>query len=147
MIRHKQLFKHSPPDTYGDCQRTVYACLLDIPVEDVPHFGELYWDDPDLYVWSRETERWLNSRGLSETQVVFDDPNLENILKTQANTNPGRYYMLTGMSRNETNHVVIGLDDKIVWDTSIDDSGIVKPRSDGYYVISWLVPLFMKAMI
>jgi hypothetical protein len=39
-----------------------------------------------------------------------------------------------------TAHVVIALNDAIVWDPALDDSGIVGPADDGYYWIEFLVP-------
>lgn len=47
--------------------------------------------------------------------------------------------------RNGTAHVVIGLNDAIVWDPAQDDSGIVAPADDGYYWIEFLVPAQLLA--
>lgn len=39
MIYQKQLYLHEPDKMqFGDCHRTSLACLLNIPVEDSPHF-------------------------------------------------------------------------------------------------------------
>ena len=57
--------------------------------------------------------------------------------------NPGVYYMLSGESRTGCNHVVIALDDEIVWDPSLDDSGIIGRCDDGFTWVEFLVPASM----
>lgn len=142
MYKVKQKFKHNPPETYGDCQRTVLACLLEVPPDSIPNFGVYYGKDKE---WEEALTNWLKSRGLDTIQTIYDG-DLEKVLRTQKNINPGRYYMLCGVSANGTNHVVIGLDDQIVWDPAIDDSGIVGPSNQtGYYHVEFLVPRFMNA--
>ncbi len=33
-----QRYLHNPPETYGDCYRACIASLLDLGLDDVPHF-------------------------------------------------------------------------------------------------------------
>ena len=140
---HKQLFRHNPPETYGDCQRTVYACLLDMHPSEVPHFHES--TDDALEFWDR-AHAFLASKGLARISIIFDGSlSLEQILNTQHNTNPGYYYILSGMSKNKTDHVVICKGRGIIWDPAIDNSGIIGPCSDGFWWVEYLVPKFMQA--
>lgn len=139
MIKHKQLFKHNPPHSYGDCQRTVYACLLDKNPEDIPNFGLHYGDGAKFY---QAVDEYLTSQNLARICIAFQDK-LENILKSMHSQNPDVYYMLSGRSKNDTNHIVICLNDSIYWDTAIDDSGIVGPCDTGYYWVDFLVPSFL----
>lgn len=144
----KQLFSHNPPHSYGDCQRTVFACLLDMKPEDIPNFGIHIGN---AAAWDIAVDDFLVSQNLYFTRVYYSgDIGLEAVLRTQKLTNPGMYYMLVGESRNGVNHVVIGLNDKIIHDPSIDNSGIVGPctgevEADRMYCVEFLVPLFMRA--
>jgi hypothetical protein len=146
MRPHKQLFRHKPEEgVYGDCQRTVFACLLDRDSpEDVPHFGqpdEGQDEVPEGQFWDR-ANAWLGQQGYKLFQVAYPgNTPLHAVLRTQGMINPGIWYMLAGKSANGCQHVVICLGDAIAWDTSIDQSGIVAPGEDGLWRIEVLVPL------
>lgn len=141
MLRFKQKFLHNPPHSYGDCQRTAFACLLERDPETIPNFGQWYYDQAR---WEAEMDQWLARNQMSIIRVIYDC-SLADVLKTQKNSNPGHYYFLSGKSKNGVGHVVIGLDDKIIWDPALDDSGIVSPFDDGYYYIEFLVPALHKS--
>lgn len=139
MTPYKQLNRHRPNEgVIGDCWRTAIGCLLDLPPDQVPHFcdGDA-WDKTD--VANAATRAWLLSRGYGFVEFAFSGQ-LEQILQSIAANSPRAYYLLGGNSRNGVGHVVICCDDGIVWDTSLDDSGIVGPGPDGFYWITFLVP-------
>lgn len=143
MIRRKQLFRHDPANgVYGDCHRTAIACLLDLEPDQVPHFGSDYTDSEAFH---RREKEWLASNGWCAVSNAFDAP-LDLVLRAQASINPDVYYLLGGKSRTGCGHTVIACGDCIVWDPSLDDSGIVGPfDSDGFYWVTWLVSTRMKA--
>lgn len=136
MIKHKQLYKHVPEHgIYGDCLRTVYACLLDKSPEDIPNFGE-YWEN--IRKWEEEEHKWLDKNGLVNYSFPFDG-SLNEVLNFQGKYFKDKFWILTGTSKNKVNHVVICMGNKIYWDTSIDNSGIEGPADDGFYWISILM--------
>lgn len=137
MQYHKQKFLHNPDQgTFGDCHRTVIACLLDKEPEEVPHWG-IHYFDTDMF--SKVCNDYLASQGLMEVRVPFQCE-LDVVLNHQKCVNPGVYYMLTGKSRTGTNHVVVCLDDKIIHDPSLTNSGIIAPCiEDDHYWIGYLV--------
>jgi len=138
MKYHKQLFKHDPDNgVIGDCQRTAIACILNLDVEEVPHFGEKHW--LDTVAFNKAIDDWLELRNLACVNSCYDC-SLETVLEWQ-NNNPNCYYMLVGESGNGTNHVVIGRGDKIIHDPAIDCSGIVGPDNQGLYWVTHLVPM------
>lgn len=143
----KQLFRHAPeavPAIYGDCHRTAIACLLDLDPREVPHFGAAAFDDPELF-YKMERE-FLRSRGLAKYDVVYSGEfTLEQVLEHIGALNPGVRYLLGGKSRNGTHHTVVGCGGRIEWDPALDDSGIVGPCTDGYYWVSVLTPIEMRA--
>nr|WP_316642860.1 hypothetical protein [uncultured Roseateles sp.] len=141
MTPQKQLFRHRPAEgVIGDCWRTCFACLLDLPVEAVPHFLEDCWED---YVTAAaKAKSWLATQGFTWVEFAFQ-AELGDVLASVKVNNSGVYYLLGGNSRNGVGHQVIGCDDQIVWDPALDDSGIVAPMSDGHYWVGFLVPLSM----
>ena len=142
MTPQKQLFKHNPPETFGDCHRTCLACLLDLSVEEVPNWAEKYWED--TATWDVEEDLFLSQHGLSKLTIAFNGSDgLEPVLAHMGQLNANRYYLLTGESKNGTNHVVICLGGKIIWDPAIDNSGIVGPATDGFFWLNFLTPLSM----
>lgn len=138
MIFQKQAFRHRPEQgEYGDCHRTAIACILDLPRDAVPNFGEHY-DDTDAF--HAAERQFLASHGLAKVNTLFQ-ADLDQVLAHIASVNPDQYYLLGGTSRSGCGHSVVGLGGEIVWDPSLDDSGIVGPMDDGFYWVSYLVPL------
>lgn len=130
---HKQLFRHNPDaGVYGDCCRTVYACLLDKHPSEVPHFAEQHWDDTDA--WARAEDTYLATQGVRLVRIAFsiESTSLEQVHSWAKHSMPGLYYVLHGTSRNGTGHVVVCCDGEIIHDPAQDDSGIVGPI-DGYH--------------
>lgn len=141
MIKQKQLFRHKPAEgIYGDCHRTVIACLLNKMPEEVPNFGIHVGNATAFH---KAVDEYLATQDLAIVEIPYNDT-LENILNAQVATNKNSYFLLAGESKTGVNHSVIGYGGAIEWDPSLDDSGIVGPCDDGYYWISHLVPLFMK---
>jgi hypothetical protein len=142
MIPHKQLFRHKPDEgQIGDCWRTCLACLLDKRPEEVPHLYEDCWTD--YQEGARKTAAYLATQGLASVECVYQ-AGLADVLRSVGGTNPGLHYILNGTSRAGCGHSVICCDDAIVWDPSLDDNGIVGPMEDGYYWVTWLVPLSLR---
>lgn len=134
MTPHKQLHRHDPAaGVYGDCCRTVYACLLDKHPSEVPHFAERHWND--LEAGQRAEDEYLESQGLRLIRIVYpgDESTLSRVHAWAKYWMPGMYYVLSGTSRNGTDHVVICCDGEIIHDPAQDDSGVVGPCSDGNY--------------
>lgn len=148
MIKQKQLFKHNPEQgTIGDCWRTTIACILNRHPSKVPHFvQEAGWEN---YTGTlKATEEWLNSQGYALVEVAYNGSqpdDLKAVLQTQEATHPDLFYILSGSSRNGTNHSVIALGNRIYWDPAIDDSGIVGPMDNGYYFVTYLTSILHKA--
>lgn len=88
MTPAKQLFTDGPPARpVGDCWRTCIAMLLDLPVEEVPHFVDLFYDDDEVTTkrwpafegtevqvpaYAQATQVWLRERGLE--MYSYDGP-------------------------------------------------------------------------
>lgn len=140
MTPHKQRFGHDPENgVYGDCERTVLACLLDLEPEEVPHFGQLYWNDMDA--WNKGVRDFLEARGL-RNMIILYDCSVEMVLQHMQVQNPDLYYRMAGDSGvySGVDHVVICLGDKVIHDTS--GSGVVGPsKTTGYVTVEILVPL------
>lgn len=140
MIKQKQLFRHQPPKSYGDCHRTALACLLEVPVEDVPHFGSIFFDDSSAF--HEAFDEWLGYRHkLRQFHVVYPgELTIQQVYDSVEHVNPGSIFMFAGVSKNNVVHTVIAGNKQLLWDPSLDDSGIVGPI-DGLYWVTLLVPL------
>lgn len=137
LLKHKQEFKHDPDNgLYGDCWRTVVACLLGLPRGEVPHVC----DGPDDGLATKRMRDFLASRGCAMIQIpIPGEVDLDTVLTAAASYSGGLHYALMGTSKTGCNHVVICKDDAIVHDTSLTDSGIVGPSSDGFWWLEWYV--------
>lgn len=139
----KQMYKHDPENgVYGDCYRTCLATILGIARDKVPH----YVSSTDKAVWAIEIQpkyvEWLSDRGLQELDIPVTGLGLEQVLDWQQSRSvfpvPS---ILTGTSSGGCNHCVVVYDGKIEHDPSLNDSGIIGPCDDGYYWVSWLIPI------
>lgn len=146
MTPQKQKNRHRPQDgLIGDCHRTCYACLLDMDRDSIPNFGEVGFDltkdgGGNRKEFSEACAEWLGSVGYAEFSVGFNC-GLHEIFQYMAAVNPGIYYILGGRSMTGVNHSVIGCNDAIVWDPSLNDAGIVGPcEPDELYWVTVLVP-------
>ena len=144
MTPHKQLFRHNPEQgVYGDCFRTAIGCLLDLAPVDVPHFAE--GTDSGREALDRAAV-WLKHRDLAMFTVAFGgETPVADVLAHMGVMNPGVYYLLSGTSRNGTNHTVVAHGGEIVHDPALDDSGIVGPMDHGMFLVEVLIPLSQKA--
>lgn len=135
MIYNKQLFKHEPKKGYfGDCHRTCLACILNISPEEIPNFG-IYYDNPEKFI--EEERKWHLINNIISIVCPYTG-SIEGILKTQKEQNPNTYYILSGISKNDLGHSVVCLNDEIIWDPALDNSGIVRPFNDGYYWVQFI---------
>ena len=119
MIKHKQLFRHNPPDSHGDCLRACYASILDIHyAKDVPHF----MDTGDTEKGLQAEREWLDENGLFNIPLKFNqDVEMQTVLDYMGNLMPGIYYMFSGRRKNKDyNHVAVGLNDRIIHDPAQD---------------------------
>lgn len=140
MYNEKQAFRHDPNNgVFGDCYRTCLAALLNLPRDDVPH----YVTTMDVVEWETEVKQkmdaWLVKRGFQELAIPVTG-DLEGVLALQkTRTHSPVPAMLTGESRTGCNHVVVIFDGEIVYDPSLNSSGIIGPCDDGYFWLTWLI--------
>ena len=145
MAYQKQLHYHDPEQgIFGDCYRTCLAGLLDVDRDSVPH----YVDSIEPAEWEKRITplyaAWLADRGLQELAIPVYGGNVsvEEILTFQATrTSQDSRAMLNGTSATGCNHCVIIGSGKILHDPSLTDSGILGPCDDGFYWVTWLIPL------
>lgn len=125
MKRHKQLNRHDPENgVWGDCWRTAIACILDLEPGEVPH---VFDNDAPVVEADAAMQAWMEHRGLYVITVTYDCPDVDLVMGAIHHHNPELRYILMGTSRNGTNHAVVCHGDRIEWDPSQNDSGIVAP--------------------
>ena len=106
----------------GDCLRACVASLLELPLEDVPHFMET---PESAREWPQALTAWLHGRGrVLETLALPGD--LEAALAYMAAHHPREHYILAGRAGPDFGHVIIGLGGRIVHDPSprVSDRGV-----------------------
>ena len=142
ILRHKQKHPDHDPDkgVWGDCYRTVLACLLRCDLDEIPNFS-----DPAVYKefasgnFGGAIDEWLGQRGLRRVTVAFPQVHnyehpvneVDHITRHFNTTAVGKngYWLLVGRSTRGTNHIVICKAGEIIHDPS--DTGIVGPAVMG----------------
>jgi hypothetical protein len=139
MLFNKQLNLHKPEEgIFGDCYRTCIACILNLVPEQVPNFADNFWED--TVGWDKATKAWLKSQGFSSMAIQYVGISLEQLLVELGESVPSLHLILTGKSANNIDHCVVIKEGKILWDPSLDNSGIVGEASTGGYFVEILVP-------
>lgn len=142
MKYHRQLNKHDPENgVYGDCYRTVIACLLDLKPTEVPHVCDGL---PDDYVGSKPVDdinEFLANHAVRHFEIPVPFESLDQALNWGAAYFGDSRYTLCGKSSGgERNHIVICKGAAI--EHSTNDSTLVAPCiNDGYWWIGCLVKL------
>ena len=137
MIPVKQRNRHDPAaGVWGDCHRAAVATMLSLPLDAVPHFGD---GGPTGDVFKALEKAFLASHGLVPIDAVYagGEADVQLILHVVSAMNPDVPFLLGGTSRNGVDHTVVCLNDAIVHDPSLDDSGIVGPCKDGWYWVTF----------
>lgn len=124
MIRHAQTILadpergdgHDANGVPGDCYRTAIACLLDLPVLDVPHFVAMedWWGETQAFLRARDAELYY------ATVEQWNDGSWAGYREAV------EYVILDGPSpRGDFYHVVIGTTDlKFVHDPHPSQTGL-----------------------
>lgn len=138
MIPLKQRNRHDPANgIYGDCHRAALASLLELSLDDVPHFGE-----PNDEPMTTQERKWLATLDLTTINVIYPgETPLEDVLSTVDAVNPGMMFILGGTSTTGCGHSVIGGCGRILHDPSLTNTGdhsIVGPMSDGYWWVTFI---------
>lgn len=136
MIFHKQLFRHDPESgVYGDCARTVIACILRMDIEDVPHVhGDITGEDQ-----SAMHDEFLAKHGINRIWIAFRAETPDQAVDWASQWSNGMPFILSGESPRGTNHVVIGHEGKIIHDPHPDGGDLVGPTDNDHYYVEWLV--------
>ena len=131
----------------GHCFRSAISCLLDLEVEDVPHF---LTEDGQMYA---DMQQWLNSRGyhmirLKVERHVTDQPILEwvsNDAMAEHGIGPDLRYLLFGSEEGES-HVVVCEGDQIIHNTNggplhLDPSATDETGDWRWWIVAFVVRL------
>lgn len=126
---------HKPDQgMWGDCHRACYATILGKELWEVPHF----YDEGRSGTEARKiAQEFLDREGLVELSAGYEGDADHRILLAIINEHtPNVPFILSGMSKNGTNHSVVALNGDIYHDPSLDQSGIIGPTDTGHW---WVV--------
>lgn len=128
MIQHTQtIFGNGEAGaTPGNCMQTAVASLLDLPLEEVPHFVAL----PENQWWSAFLD-WVGKRGLRLEMYAPRFPTLAEYAGGTLITGPlsmvpkDKIVLALGMAERGFEHVVLYQDGKLVHDPHPSEAGLL----------------------
>lgn len=117
-----QTILHDPPKI-GNCFQAALASVLELPIDDVPHFM-LHGD------WFLRLQGWLADRGLC---YLYD-------VHPQYSEYWG-YHLISGLSERGVRHTCVGRAGALVFDPHPSRAGLLPEGDEHQLVFSLLVPL------
>ena len=109
----------------GDCWRTAIACLLEVPRDEVPHWIEIYKDQPESIGWWYDTVAFVEAARPGWTLTLVRPPSWP--IYTHPQISPARV-LLTGQSpRGDWLHVVLAdaVTGDLAWDPHPTGGGVL----------------------
>lgn len=110
----------------GNCVQTAVACVLDLPLDVVPHFSAFVW-------WPAAMELWARGRRLT-------------VRTERTSIIPDHLCIVAGTSPRIGDHAVVGEAGGIVWDPHPSRDGLVNV-TEVLWFEPWLVTAETKCWI
>lgn len=99
----------------GNCFQASVASILEMPIEDVPHFME----EAD---WRGALLEFLQLRGLYYLETTFAEQYSQDFFDSY-----GGYHLMSGRGERGINHTVVGLRGKLAHDPHPSRAGLSAP--------------------
>ena len=133
MIPVMQTIPHKPDESLiGNCYPSCVASLLEVSIDEVPHFYEDVKPNEMLPDWKiKEVDDWFVSRGIPRVLIWhnYEFWKYEDFMDYMQELNPNTYYILSAKSITGVAHAVICLGNEIVHNPNGKE--IVGPLDDG----------------
>ena len=133
---------HNDPEAneFGDCLRACVASVLDLGLDDVPHFAwGIYSDDPaDGGTMGEHLKLWLRGRGIGLLVYSIKADTLGEVLAWSLQNNPESYFILGGGTPSGNGHACVVRAGKVVHEPSPDNDGtpsLAGPMHDGTFKV------------
>lgn len=122
--------KQTKRGSNGNCFQAVLASMLELDLDSVPDFCNLYPNNDGQ--WFRECNTWLNKMGLGFIGMSLEGKELAVIDENQAFK--GHYIVDIKQAHLPYNHVVIMKNNKIIFDP-MSKYQQCKPPFNAYYIV------------
>lgn len=106
------------PDWLGNCTQAVLASLLELDIDEVPHFVALGEDR-----WWNAMVSWLGERGLFPVSIMPPENRDEPLAQFTG------YHAMAGISPRGSRHVVVGQSGKLIHDPRPEGGGLAEVES------------------
>lgn len=133
--------RDSKNGVWGNCYQAVIASMLELPLNEVPHFAD---GGPSGGEFSERVRAFLAKRGLAAVQIPYRGSPVFDVLRTIDFASHGDvFYILGATSARGAPHAVIAKGGRIVFDPYPDadpDDRAMEPDPDGFLWVTFLVP-------
>ena len=146
----------------GNCLQTVLACMLDIPIDNVPDFSTMFWKADEIEnlraiykpetlenewakdtynhrvsLWSLVFETFIASQGYTFKRLYRGEKVLpEYSIDLWLKENPDKFYTASGDSLRGVSHICIYQNDKLYHDPHPSQTGLVEGTIYEYKVFT-----------
>ncbi len=150
----------------GSCYPTVYACLLDLELHEVPYFHLFYWtgkeklnlnhsfrkrflhDKPEEECMDNEKENYRHNISIADNlwdtvrSMWLASKGLREVfVRTPEECPKGEPYMVSGLSPRGIEHVVIFQNGEMIHDPHPSRDGLIKLKEHFAYSFLELTPI------
>jgi hypothetical protein len=130
--------KHIPErGMYGDCFTAALASILDLPIDQVPHFSKLYPKDDKKR--QNAIEDFLFKKGYYLILLDYLS-GIREIEKISPAHSGGYYHLILGLDHDDDGHACVGFNGKLVHDPHPSQRWLANPKSE------WKLGLFIATL-
>ncbi len=112
--------------TSGNCHQASLASILELPLDEVPDFCNLYDDDN----WAKEEKIWLKAKFNMWSLTLWAKD-----FKFKEDKIPDTYHLISGKSPRDVMHSCVGLSGEIIHDPHPSKKGLVKIEYFDFFIL------------
>ncbi len=141
MIKIKQDILHDPDNGfYGNCAQAAFASILELPLNEVPHFADGLSDSlEDGSIFDERIRDWLRPKKLGLVGLSVGPDNLEGWLEYLSKSDT--HHLIAGKTVRGFQHITVGFGGKIVHDPHPSDTGLLPPTEDNLWTFEFFIIL------
>ena len=130
---------HDPENGFtGNCAQASYASLLDMNIDDIPHFADgLDETDEDGMIFTQRVNDFLKEIGYGIICFAVHEETIDEWKHYAAKC--ANHHLISGRTERGTLHLVVGKAGEVIHDPHPSHSGLLPPTEEDPWYFEFIV--------